>query len=144
MKINDIYSSGVLNRDEQVSCFYSGTQHIDKQRMDGILVLTTTRFLFVKKPPGLFSKGLDVVFSFNWDEIVSVSTSGLLFKKLRLSVQNCDGISLYIFSCDNVKDVVGTILFNKNLKETGAGQVIIDVPPQAAGENARAQKRISR
>jgi hypothetical protein len=145
LKITDIYNSGILARDEQISCFYSGTQYFDKDRLDGIIILTTNRFLFVKKPPGLFSKGVDVVLSLFWDEIVSVSTAGLLFKKLRISVQNLEEISLYIFSVENMKDVVETILFNKNLNpSTDTNPKIIEEENGKISRNTQIQKRLPR
>jgi len=144
LKIADIYSSGILTRDEQVSCFYSGTYYLDKQRTDGILILTTNRFLFVKKPPGLFSKGIDIVFSFYLDEILSVSTTGLLFKKMRISVQTLEGINMYVFSCDNTKDVVGTILFNKNLEGMDANHrdIIINEKRRSSEDNSNILKKL--
>jgi hypothetical protein len=144
VKIADIYSSGILTRDEKISCFYSGTQYVHKQRIDGIIILTTNRFLFVQKPPGLFSKGLDVVLSFYLDEIVSVSTSGLLFKKLRISVQSLEGILMYVFSCDNTKDVVDTMLFNKNLDETESNNsnIIIDEKGRSLNDRLSPPKKL--
>jgi hypothetical protein len=118
LKIADIQLSGILSIDEHVSNFYQGTQYPEGQRLDGIIILTDRRFLFVIKPPGLFTKGFDVILSARWQEVLSLSTTGLIFKKLRLSIQTPQGVNLQIFSSDNLKDVVETMLFNKNLLST--------------------------
>ena len=129
MKIADVYASGILSRDEQISGLHRGTKYIEKQRIDGLIILTSNRFLFCKKPPGFFSKGLDLVLSIPWEDVMSVSTTGLLFKKFRLSIVKSSEISVHIFSCDNVKEVVDTILFSKNLPHPNAGAeqtIIVD------------------
>jgi len=110
MDTSKIYSSGVLNKGEEITDCFQGKCHISNDMANGLIVFTNRRFIFLRKPPGLFTKGYNVVLFSSWGDIVSVSTTGLISKKLHLSIQKENGIVVHKLSCDKVEDVAQRIL----------------------------------
>jgi hypothetical protein len=147
MKTSEIYSSGVLNKGEEITQCFGGKCFIGKEMVGGFTVFTNRRFIFLRKPPGLFAKGFNVVLSSSWGDIVSVSTTGLISKKLNLSVQRENGIVTHILSCDGVEDVAQRIIQCKNnyveASIIEAKKIIIE---EANKDNAMVilQKRLAR
>jgi hypothetical protein len=114
MDTSKIYSSGVLNKGEEITDCFQGKCHISNDMANGLIVFTNRRFIFLRKPPGLFTKGYNVVLFSSWGDIVSVSTTGLISKKLHLSIQKENGIVVHKLSCDKVEDVAQRIIHEKN------------------------------
>jgi len=82
--------------------------------VDGFIVFTNNRFIFLRKPPGFFSKGFNVLLFSSWGDILSVSTSGLISKKLNVSMHKQSGIANHVFSCNNIVDTAQKIIHEKN------------------------------
>jgi len=114
MDTSKIHTSGILKKGEDIVYYVLGSmkrQSYDVVKgsvVQGSLLLTNKRLLFLEKP-GFFSKGLNVVFSCSLGDIVSVSPSGVLGKKLTVNVKSGTLIITNIFSCKNSE------LFGKRL-----------------------------
>jgi len=147
MDIPAMHSSGVLNKDEEIIEHFKGTYLRDNHNQNGIVVFTNKRFLFLQKASGWGAKGFNVIMFCSWGEVVSVSTTGLISKKLNLNVKNHDKIEMNVFSCSQVQDVAKKIIESKNSfveKEViEAKTVIIE---EANKDNAMKilQKRLAR
>ena len=147
MNIPEMHSSGVLNKDEQIIEHFKGTYLRDNHNQNGVVVFTNKRFLFLQKASGWGAKGFNVIMFCSWGEVVSVSTTGLISKKLNLNVKNHDKIEMNVFSCSQVQDVAKKIIESKNSfveKEViEAKTVIIE---EANKDNAMKilQKRLAR
>ena len=91
---------------EEIVGYFKTYLNISSLRQDaGLLVLTNKRFLFVQRPSGLFSKGFDVLYSLEWNDITSVSTSGFLLKRVNVTMRIKDAIKKLQFDCDNVEQI---------------------------------------
>ena len=141
----EIYKSGILNKGEEVKYCFRGNEI--EERIKGLLVLTNKRLLFLTKPSGWGAKGLSVNFTYPWNSVLSVSTSGLVFKRLNVNCQREQRIIEYVFSSDEVENSANKIVACKNncSEETTieAQKVIIEEVPK---EKAMAilQKRLAR
>jgi hypothetical protein len=111
MDISKIYSSGILNKGEEITSCFPG-KYFTNDKIKGLILFTNRRFIFLRKP-GHFAKGYNVVFFSSWGDIVSVSTVGLLRKKLNLSLEKENGVVMYKLSCDNVESVAQKIIHEK-------------------------------
>jgi hypothetical protein len=111
MDTSKIYSSGILNKGEEITDCFKGKCFTDG-KTKGLIVFTNRRFIFIRKP-GRFAKGYNVVLYSSWGDIVSVATVGLISKKLNLSLQKENGIVMYKISCDKVEDVAQRIIHEK-------------------------------
>lgn len=106
MDTSKIHTSGILKKGEDIIEYVLGSmkrQSYDVVKgsiVQGSLLLTNKRLLFLEKP-GFFSKGLNVMFSCSLGDIVSVSPSGVLGKKLTVNVKSVTSILQNIFSCKN-------------------------------------------
>ena len=147
MDIPAMHSSGVLNKDEEIIEHFKGTYLRDNHNQNGIVVFTNKRSLFLQKASGWGAKGFNVIMFCSWGEVVSVSTTGLISKKLNLNVRNHDKIEMNVFSCSQVQDIAQKIIERKNSfveKEViEAKTVIIE---EANKDNAMKilQKRLAR
>jgi len=128
-----IYSSGIMEKGENILNTYDGSMSMQslKSYIHGSIVLTNKRILFVKSP-GFFSKGVNAIFSTKLDDITSISTAGLIPKKLSINIKTV-GVGLaimYHFICKNPDNVSSDIKNAKNnLEETvvvEAKRVIIE------------------
>jgi len=99
MDTSQIYASGILKKGEDIIDCNEGTMN---QISGGILVITNKRFLFLKKP-GLFSKGLNVVFTLSLGDILSVSIVGLIVKQAIVKIEAGEKIRAYYFKCRNIE-----------------------------------------
>lgn len=90
MDTSEIYSSGILDKDEEL---IHATFGFMVTKGSGVFAITDRRILFLKKP-GLFSKGFQVLFFLSLGVITSVTVSGLIPKKLNVQ----SGMDMYRFS----------------------------------------------
>ena len=92
MDTSEIYTSGILNKGEYEKDLIKGKL---KNFPTGLLVITNKRVLYLTKPKGLLSKGFQVFFALNLNELLSVTTHGILRKWINLKscefgqVSNC-------------------------------------------------------
>lgn len=76
MDISEFYSSGTLNKGEELKEFLDHSIcFIDRKMHQGLIIFTNKRFLFLQKPPGWGSHGADLVLSISWKDVMSVSSS---------------------------------------------------------------------
>jgi hypothetical protein len=111
MDISKIHSSGILNKGEEITSYFPG-KCFTNGKIKGLILFTNRRFIFLRKP-GHFAKDYNVVFFSSWGDIVSVSTVGLLRKKLNLSLEKENGVVMYKLSCDNVESVAQKTIHEK-------------------------------
>ncbi len=170
METAELYESGILKKGEEVieseenaslkeyqqqavvSNTFFGTTVKNQQSFmastvaTGNLIITNKRLLFVKKP-GIFSKGLTVSFSCSLDDILSVSTSGLIFKQINLTINLPDKTGNAFFGCKNVEAFAKKILENKDRfveeKTIEAKRVIIEEGKKDKAEEIL-KKRLAR
>lgn len=101
MDTTKVYSSGILKKGEDIIDFCEGSwKRKSGDIVKGNLLITNKRFLFLQKP-GLFAKGLNVVFNSSLGEILSISPGGIFGKRLEISFEEEDEIKTQIFSCKN-------------------------------------------
>jgi hypothetical protein len=147
MKTSEIYSSGVLNKGEAITECFNGKFSKGNETIPGFIVFTNHRFIFLRKPPGLFAKGLNMVVFSSWGDILSVSTTGMISKRLNISIHKQPEIVNYVFSCDNVTVTAQRIIIEKNkyvdTHIIEAQKIIIE---EANKDNAMSilQKRLAR
>ena len=67
----------------------------------GTLALTNKRFLFLQKPNGFYSKGDHIRIVFSLGDIMSVTITGLLVKRLTVQIKDTDANKSYSFSCSS-------------------------------------------
>ena len=137
METQQLYESGILKKGEDIIEFddnaalkeyqqqavvsntFFGTSVKNQQSFmastvaTGNLLITNKRLLFVKKP-GIFSKGLTVSFSCSLGDILSVSTSGLIFKQINVTINRADKTENAFFGCKNIEIFAKKILENKD------------------------------
>lgn len=114
MEISGIYSSGILNKGEELVGHFKATFQKEKDEYHGSIVFTNKRFLFLQKPSGWRARGFNVRESCSWADVLSVSTTGLIHKKLNLSIRKDDRIEADVLSCDKVELVAQKIVENRN------------------------------
>lgn len=114
MEISEIYPSGILNRGEGLVEHFKATYHREKKQYHGFVVFTNRRFLFVQKPSGWRARGFNVKEACSWADVLSVSTTGLIQKKLNLSIRKDDRIEADVFSCDKVELVAQKVVEYRN------------------------------
>jgi hypothetical protein len=114
METSEIYSSGVLNKGEEIADCIKGTFYENKKKKKGIIVFTNKRMLFLQKPRGHRAKGFNVLQFYSWGDILSASTAGLVSKKLNVNVKRDQGIEISVFSCKKAEDIAGKIVERKN------------------------------
>jgi len=147
MNIQEMHSSGVLNKGEEIAENFKGTYFQVNNGQNGIVLFTNKRFLFLKKASGWGSRGFNVMMFCSWGDVVSVSTTGLISKRLNLSVKNSDKMEMHIFSCNQAQDVAKKIIENKN---NFVGKAVIEaktvIIEEANKDNAMKilQKRLAR
>ena len=113
MDILQVHRSGILKKGEDICEHIEGTIKNKNNFENGMLVITNKRFLFLKKP-GFFSKGLNVIFTISLGDILSVSITGLISKKLNINIKTNSDIETNIFSCKNVEIFAKKLIDNKN------------------------------
>lgn len=126
MEIEQIVASGILGKGEVVTRHLKGKHLADEQVDDGFIVFTNRRFLFLQKPSGWRAKGMNVLQSYSWTNVLSVSTTGLLRKRLSLSVRANDRIGLMVYTCGKIEDVVKSIIESKRVFENEGIQLRIE------------------
>jgi hypothetical protein len=116
MNTQDIYASGVLDVGEEVShCFPACQINNNGESTSGVLALTNQRFIFLRRPKGWNSKGFDLSIAIRWENVLSVSSSGLLFKRLNVKLRYGKVVETFQFSCqDKLEDVIQKISNCKN------------------------------
>jgi len=116
MDASKIYESAILKKGEevieQVECKYRSKEASQSFPLNGTMIITNKRLLFVKKP-GWFSKGLDVAFQCSLREILGVSTKGFITKQLNVSVEKPDGSKTIEFPCNKAELLSKKIIENK-------------------------------
>ncbi|GEM_PF-5115029 len=117
MNIEQILESGVLSNGEAVTRYFKGRHFADGKEEKGLIVFTNKRFLFLQKPSGWRAKGLNALQTYLWGNVLSVSTTGLLSKKLNLSIRTNDRTEVSVYSCGRMRDVVKAIIENKRACE---------------------------
>ena len=106
MDTSKIHKSGILKKGEDIVEYVLGSMKglsydiVKGGTVQGSLLLTNKRILFLEKP-GFFSKGLNVLYSCSLGDIVSVSPSGVLGKKLTINSKSDTIIIKNIFSVKN-------------------------------------------
>jgi hypothetical protein len=114
MDTSQVYSSGVLNKGEEIIEFVESLWKKDSNNVvNGNLLITNRRLLFLKKQ-GLFAKGLNVIFTCSLGDILSVSHGGLFGKRLQVSTQLGNEVKTQLFSCKNPEVVNQKINGAKN------------------------------
>jgi hypothetical protein len=114
MDISEIYASGVINKGEEVTEYFKGHYYGAKQNEGGFIVFTNKRFIFLRRPSGWGAKGFNVTHFYSWGDVVSVSTVGLISKRLNLNINKGDKIESNIFSCGQIEEIAKKIIENKN------------------------------
>ena len=109
MSVSEIRSSGILKKDEDATEIISGSMI---GQPTGILVITNKRFLFVRKA-GMFSKGLNLIFSCSLGDIMSISTKGILSNKIDLTVNINGKTRLRTLLCREAEVFAKKILYAK-------------------------------
>ena len=108
-KVNQVNSNTqeiVINNTQDMSGSFKVNKVISNtQDMSGFLVLTNKRLLYVQRPSGFLSKGFDVRCSTTWNDVRSISTSGLLSKSVNVTVQIKDNTRILQFTCDGVGQI---------------------------------------
>jgi hypothetical protein len=99
MDTSQIVTSGILKKNEDIIDCIEGSMN---QISGGVLVITNKRFLFLKRP-GLFSKGLNVVFTLSLGDILSVSIVGLIIKQAIVKIEVGEKIRAYYVQCRNIE-----------------------------------------
>jgi hypothetical protein len=141
MNIPEIYSSGILNKGEELTEHFQGSYN----GQNGIIVFTSKRFLFLQKASGWNSKGYNVIMFCSWRNVVSVSTTGSM--KLNLNVNNNNEMGMYVFTCNKARHISGKIIENKNnLAEKAAieGKTVIIEEANTDSAMEILQKRLAR
>jgi len=110
----EVYRSGILSKGEELAEHSKGIYYQHKRKHRGFIVLTNKRFLFLAKPPGRRAKGLNVKQSYSWGELMSVSTVGLVHKKLNLTTKKDNNIETDVFSCDRVDIIAQKIVESRD------------------------------
>lgn len=83
---SQIYSSGIIKQGEEIVENAEGSMKFKNNRhLPGWLVITNKRLIFLYKK-GLFSKGVNVGLTNSLDDILSVSVTGLISKRLNVNV----------------------------------------------------------
>ncbi|MFH1695385.1 MAG: hypothetical protein ABH850_03035 [Candidatus Micrarchaeota archaeon] len=109
-----ILNAGIIRNEEEIVGLSQSkfkTAEIDNKgnrklkNYSGTLLLTNQRLLFIKKP-SWFSNGLDIVFHCSLKDILSISTTGIISKKLNVNVQENQDIRKSEFNCANPTKVV--------------------------------------
>jgi hypothetical protein len=80
MDTSEIYSSGILLKNEELLHFTSGSEVPGGH---GVFIITDKRVIFLQKS-GFFSKGYHILFHLSLGAILSVSISGLIPKYLNI------------------------------------------------------------
>ena len=156
MEISKIHESGVLKKGEEIAeyvdCGFNAmkkgmwTGAEMQRRVNGVLVVTNKRLFFLERP-GLFSSGMNMLFHTSLGDILSVSTTGLVFKKLNVSVHAPEKTEIVEFFCANPELFAKKIIDHKNQfveeKTIEAKRVIIE---EGKKDNAMQilQKRLAR
>jgi len=110
MNTSEFYAAGLVEKGEEIEgSFKVNLLASNGQWKNGFLVLTNKKFIFVQKPSGFFSKGFDVLGSTGWNDVRSISTSGLLSKTVNVTVRIKDNTRKLQFTCDGVEQIKGMI-----------------------------------
>ncbi|MBU1863289.1 MAG: PH domain-containing protein [Candidatus Omnitrophica bacterium] len=96
---SELSSSGVIKKGEDIIDYAIGSM-VDSPK--GLLVITNKRYLYVKRP-GIFSKGLNLVFYCSLGEILSVATRGLVSKKIEITCDINGKKRVKSFLCKNAE-----------------------------------------
>lgn len=100
MDTSRVISSGILKKGEEIIEYTEGSWKIKSNVTTGFLLITNKRFMFLKKP-GIFAKGLSVIYQCSLGDILSVSPGGLFGKRLDINIEENGEIKTLIFSCSN-------------------------------------------
>lgn len=139
MEVSKIHEAGVLKNGEEIAEHIDGrytamlknkwTGQDQPTPATGVLVITNKRLFFLQKP-GIFSSGMNMLFHASLGDILSVSTSGLLFKKLNISIHGSERTEVAEFFCEDVQLFAKKIIDHKNQfveeKTVEATRVIIE------------------
>jgi len=90
MDTSEIYSSGILHKNEEILHIAFGSM-VSKGR--GVFVITDKRILLLNRP-GFFSKGFHILFFLSLGVITSVTISGLISKILNVQ----SGMEIFHFA----------------------------------------------
>jgi hypothetical protein len=154
MDTSDIYTSGVLNKGEEIIECIKGRYYTNKnknkglkKKNKGLIVFTNKRLLFLQKPRGHRAKGFNVLLFYSWGDILSASTLGLISKRLNVNVKRNEAIEIFVFSCDKVEDIARKIVERKNSyteeKVVEAKKVVIEEANKDKAEEIL-KKRLAR
>jgi len=105
MNTSEFYAAGLVEKGEEIV----GSFKVSCREKNGFLVLTNKKFLFVQRPSGFFSKGFDVLYSVWWNEVSSISTSGLLSKTVNVTMRIKDNITKLQFTYDGGEQIKNMI-----------------------------------
>jgi uncharacterized membrane protein len=100
MDTSEIYSSGILLKNEELLHFTSGSMIPGGS---GVFTITNKRVLFLKKA-GFFSKGYHILFHLSLGAITSVAISGLITKQL--NVQSVKRIYHFSVGTSNETEII--------------------------------------
>ncbi len=101
MDESKILNAGIVKEGEEIVGLSESKYKKTGKDFYGTLLLTNQRLLFLKKP-GFFSKGLDILFHCSLKDILSISTTGIISKKLNVCVQENQDVRKSEFQCANV------------------------------------------
>jgi hypothetical protein len=141
MEEKKIRESGILKTGEEITEQTTGKFYTEiktdfwgiknKTYVPGALLITNKRFLFLKNP-GFFSSGIELLFQTSLGDILSISTSGLIEKKLNLTINHgtkIETVSFYRLGLNN-KEFAKKVVEHKNAfieeKTVDAKRVIIE------------------
>lgn len=117
--IANFLTSGIMNKGEELVKHFGGSQNNNGKRSGGVIIFTNKRFIFCVKPSGWRAKGFDVAFDSSWGDVTSVTTSGMLVKKLTMTVKHNGQMNKFAFSCKDIEQRKEEIIGHKHEYKDG-------------------------